>query len=81
MLGITTALWNKVLKAEKCERGDEESLLNEASAFIDTDGSEAVDACADFIESYLMKKSKWFALFAQLVQSKQFRHMFKGLLD
>jgi hypothetical protein len=59
VLGISTALWDKVLKSEKC--------VDEASAFIDADGSEAADACADFIESYLMKKSKWFALFAQLV--------------
>ena len=66
VLGISTTLWSKVLNVEKCEK-ENEKLLDQASAFIDADGSEAADACADFIESYLMKKSKWFALFAQLV--------------
>ena len=66
VLGIPFSLWTKALKAEKCEK-ENEKLLDQASAFIDADGSEAVDACANFIESYLMKKSKWFDLFAQLV--------------
>ena len=61
VMGISHSLWRRAVQHEvELKKKEEEAgvaVLEEASAFIDAKGSEAVDACADFIRSYLMKKN------------------------
>ena len=60
VMGIGHSLWRRAVQHEVKLKKEEEAgvaILEEASAFVNAEGSTAVDSCADFIRSYLMKKN------------------------